>query len=180
MTNPPLPFEVPAQDQAASLWARVNADERIAVEQHLTGRPVNVGAVAHSLGLVVLSGALPSNISGQIRLRPSDNIYEIKVNFADAAVRQRFTVAHEIAHFLLHRNEIDGDGITDTILYRSSLSDKKEAEANKLAAFILLPWNPVQAWSEANHGQPIGENLLSSIANAWKVSDLTVGYRFGF
>ncbi|HCM3005245.1 TPA: ImmA/IrrE family metallo-endopeptidase, partial [Klebsiella pneumoniae] len=52
--------------------------------------------------------------------------------------RQRFTLAHEIAHFLLHRDRI-GDGITDDILYRSKLSDFMEVQANRLAADILMP-----------------------------------------
>ncbi|MBA4046358.1 MAG: hypothetical protein C0471_18365 [Erythrobacter sp.] len=173
-------YELPPRDPSASLWDRVGPVEKALIEPFFVGPPVPVGGIAHALGIDVLSSALRSDISGQIRLRPDDNIYEIKVNIADPPVRQRFTVAHEIGHYLMHRNEIDGDGITDTILFRSKLSDRKETEANRIAAMILLPWEAVINWAESIHDSKISPLLLQDIAAAWKVSALTVGYRFGF
>ena len=47
--------------------------------------------------------------------------YAIFVNKGDRyKTRQRFTIAHKIAHFILHREAI-GDGIVDDALYRSGL-----------------------------------------------------------
>ncbi|MEB3416848.1 ImmA/IrrE family metallo-endopeptidase [Alteriqipengyuania sp. WL0013] len=173
-------FSVPANDPALRLWNQIDEGLRIQISRHLAGPPVQIGNLAHGLGLQVLSAAMPSEISGQIRQRPEDLVYEIKVNLADAAVRQRFTVAHEIGHFLLHKADIDGDGITDTILYRSSLSDKKEAEANRIAAFLLLPWNATNKWAQTKFGEAVQPKHLSEIARAWHVSELTAGFRFGF
>lgn len=173
-------FLLPAEDPSKTLWLQVEKSTRDLIEPLLLGPPIAIGAIAGALEIDVLSSVLPSSISGQIRLRNEDKLYEIKVNLADPPVRQRFTVAHEIAHYLLHRKEIDGDGITDTILFRSKLSDKKEAEANKLAAMLLLPWDPVIDWAAAVHGASVGPSILQEIAAAWKVSALTAGYRFGF
>jgi Zn-dependent peptidase ImmA (M78 family) len=53
-------------------------------------------------------------------------------------VRKRFTVAHEVGHFVLHRNQI-GESLTDDELYRSGLSTRQEAQANRFAADILMP-----------------------------------------
>lgn len=167
-------------DPHASLWHRVDAAKRAAISPHLNGPPVSIGAVADALCIEVLASALSSDISGQIRYRVEDGKYEIKVNVADAPVRQRFTVAHEIGHFLLHLDDITGDGIKDTVLFRSKLSDRKEAEANKMAAILLLPWDAVSKWAEVTHKTKVGPELLQQIASAWKVSALTVGYRFGF
>ena len=64
----------------------------------------------------------------------------VKTNAKHPPTRRRFTVAHEIAHFVLHR-ELIGDGIEHDALYRSALGGPLEAEANRLAADILMPWH---------------------------------------
>jgi IrrE N-terminal-like domain len=104
--------------------------------------PVDVTGLAEALGLNVWEDDdLPKGISGKL-FKDSDHGgtagYSIVVRASDAYVRRRFTVAHEIAHFLLHRNLI-GNSITDDELYRSDLSNAQEAEANRLAADILMP-----------------------------------------
>lgn len=52
-------------------------------------------------------------------------------------------MAHEISHFFLHRHLLK-NGIKDDVLYRSSQSNEIEAEANRLAADILMPIELVQ------------------------------------
>jgi Zn-dependent peptidase ImmA (M78 family) len=65
--------------------------------------------------------------------------YTIYVNSTDALYRRRFTIAHEIAHYLLHRNT-ETKEFRDDRMYRSpGITDAKEAEANRLAADILMP-----------------------------------------
>jgi Zn-dependent peptidase ImmA (M78 family) len=148
---------------------------------YLSREPVPVGAIADALSVEVVSITLSADISGLIRqISPQREIYQIQVNNTDAAVRQRFTVAHEIAHYLLHRQQIGTDGITDSILFRSKLSDKTEAEANRLAAAILLPWERVMAWHEAHFGCSPKAEHIDEVARAFKVSSLAVGFRFGF
>ena len=173
--------QVFAGDPIRSLWDRVPDDELNAVLPFLSKRPVPVGLIAAALNLCVMVDALDVNISGSIQKTHDDPAqFRVTVNVADAPVRQRFTVAHEIAHYLLHRNLIDKDGIVDTILYRSSLSNIQEVEANRLASSILLPWREVHNWCmETSKRQPDLESLFS-IAHAFRVSELTVGFRFGF
>jgi Zn-dependent peptidase ImmA (M78 family) len=98
---------------------------------------VKVGALARALGLDVVVATLPLNISGLIKPDGNDG-YVIHVNRFEPKDRQRFTIAHEIAHYLLHKDRISA-GIVDSILYRSKLSSRIEAEANKLAADIVMP-----------------------------------------
>src|SRR5688572_4646492 len=88
--------------------------------------PVKVGALANALGLGVVQSTLHPGISGQIE--PSSKFpagYLIRVNKHEVKERRRFTIAHEIGHYALHRDRI-GHGITDTILYRSKLSSNLE------------------------------------------------------
>lgn len=169
-------------DPALPLWKRVSVDERVIID-NVAGNapPVAIGLIAQRFGIEVISITLPADISGLIRqLSPNNQSYQIQVNNTDVAVRQRFTVAHELAHFLLHRHSIGTDGITDSILYRSKLSDRVEAEANRMAAALLLPWDKVHDWCLRKHAcQPASEHL-EEIAEVFKVSALAVGFRFGF
>src|SRR3546814_4029407 len=57
--------------------------------------------------------------------RGGESGFAIYVNGSHPRVRRRFSIAHEIAHFALHRNLI-GDGVTDDAMYRSNLSRSEE------------------------------------------------------
>jgi predicted transcriptional regulator len=104
--------------------------------------PVDVEKIARELGLPIHRRSdLTSDVAGMIikdRRHPSPSGFAIHVNANDNLRRQRFTIAHEIAHYILHRDLI-GDGITDDALYRSSLGDIYERQANRMAADILMP-----------------------------------------
>src|ERR1700722_742624 len=107
--------------------------------KYQTKRPVDILAIAHEFKIKVYrTKDWPASLSGQIikdAAHGGESGYAIFVNALHKLVRQRFTIAHELAHFILHRANI-GDGITDDALYRSGLSNKEEAMANVLAAEI--------------------------------------------
>ena len=117
-------------------WRRLSPEIKSKLGELQKNAPVPLGKLANEMGLKVLSATLPAGVSGE--LRPDQGVYVVKVNRHDSKARQRFTVAHEVAHFLLHKDHI-GDGIRDDALYRSTLSDAREAEANRLAADLLMP-----------------------------------------
>jgi len=143
------------------------------IQRHQRSAPVKVGAVAAELGLTVLRSDLPVGISGMLSRDSTDREkWIIRVNRHEHKHRQRFTIAHEIAHFLLHRDEID-EGITDDSFYRSGLSERREWEANKLAADILMPWPLVR--SLANEGKV----TASELASALEVSEAAMNIRLG-
>jgi Zn-dependent peptidase ImmA (M78 family) len=105
--------------------------------------PVDVVKMAEALGVRVWElSDLEPHISGKLFKDPTNggpSGYSIGVNAKEAFVRKRFTVAHELAHFILHRNRIKTELVDDT-MYRSGLvSSAEEVEANKMAAFILMP-----------------------------------------
>jgi Zn-dependent peptidase ImmA (M78 family) len=60
------------------------------------------------------------------------------VNSEHSQNRKRFTLAHEIPHFILYKHLMQGV-ITDNEMYRSGLSDQVEMEANRLAGELLMP-----------------------------------------
>jgi Zn-dependent peptidase ImmA (M78 family) len=115
----------------------------------------------------------PDATSGMIARDPErggSSGFAIYVNAKHSEVRRRFTIAHEVAHFVLHRDLI-GDGITEDALYRSGLSDAVEREANGLAAEILMPRHLVR---EAVHG---GMSGLPELATRFNVSQQAMEFR---
>lgn len=138
--------------------------------------PVDVIQIANAFGLVVYADNLQNGVSGMLVRRPewgSASGFAIVVNSHEAPVRQRFTVAHEIAHYVLHRDQI-ADGIADDTLYRAvGLSNKQEAEANKLAADILMPWHLL---NQSMAGQPTSAHQL---AIQFNVSEVAMSIRLG-
>lgn len=82
---------------------------------------------------------MPQGISGAI-LRKIDGRYAIYVNARKSRLEEYFIAAHELAHFLLHKEKLDADGrITDRVLFNSGLPHEDELDANRLALWILFP-----------------------------------------
>ena len=107
-------------------------------------------ASLNHINLEITESDLGSN-SGQIeKITSADKSYRITINALENNQRKRFTVAHELAHLLLHRDDI-GDGITEDALLRSTLSNPQEAEANSLAAAILMPRYLVEFIQDSTH-----------------------------
>jgi Zn-dependent peptidase ImmA (M78 family) len=157
---------------------RISANERDILRRFTAEYPVKVGELAQALGLTVVRAPLQPKISGLIK--PSDRAdsgFEIHVNKYESPERQRFTVAHEIAHFLLHRDDI-GSGVVDSIMYRSNLTSRKEAEANKLAADIVMPFGAVSK-EVSRRGVDRTVELAEALAADFKVSVPAMKIRLG-
>lgn len=108
--------------------------------------PVDVVKLAEDLGAKVWKvNTWPGEMSGMIKKDPKHGgrkDYAIFVNAHHPIERRRFTIAHEIAHLILHKKKI-GDGFVEEALYDSGLDSLQEQQANNLAAEILMPWPAV-------------------------------------
>lgn len=160
------------------LFARISPEERAIVARFTREHPVKVGALAEALGLIVTRTPLAPKISGLIRPNPEAPAgFEIRVNKYESPERQRFTVAHEIGHYLLHRDDI-GAGVVDSVLYRSSLTSRKETEANKMAAAIVMPEDRVSRELVALGGRR-EEGVAEELARIFRVSLPAMKVRIG-
>jgi IrrE N-terminal-like domain len=164
------------------IWQRVVKSEREIVERYVNERPVRIAALANELGMRVSKSPMEPNLSGWIKpiaIQSADapSGFEIHVNKYDTPERQRFTVAHEIGHFLLHRDQIQ-NGIVDNVLFRSKLSNRVEAEANRIAASILMPSDLVEAELEPIIGD-LSDGFISRLAQSYKVSEAAMRIRVG-
>lgn len=123
-----------------------NSNFREIAKRYL-GPPVNIEAIIRSMNIDLDKKAeLDSEIAGQLeKLEPGR--YKISANKADHYYRQRFTMAHELGHYMLHAHLI-GDGVDDSKAYRSTpdgrffnenIDSREETEANAFAAKLLMP-----------------------------------------
>lgn len=161
-------------------WDRIKTEFRPIVEGHMASVPVKVGQLARDLGLEVKAATLKPGISGMIARANTPAGFEIKVNRHENSLRQRFTIAHEIAHFLLH-SELIGDGVEDSILYRSpKMGDAREAEANRLAAEILMPRAKIIDYLNQLGGTPSPDTaqvLSEAFATSQDAMKIRIGVR---
>lgn len=158
-------------------WQRLSPEHARLIENLQNDPKIRLGEIATQLGLIAKVSTLPANISGEIR--PDGNArsgFVIRINRHEAKARQRFSLAHEISHYLLHRDQI-GDGLADDVLYRSKLSNRTEAEANRLAADIIMPWHIVRQEIE---GKNIKDTeVIKDIASRLGVSKDALEIRLG-
>lgn len=143
--------------------------------EHQREAPIKVGALAAALGLRVVVTDLPLGVSGKLSREPNGD-WVIRVARGEHKNRQRFTIAHEISHFVLHRNQIEdnlGSELSDDTFYRSGLSERIEWEANNLAADILMPWQLIRAATQEARLTP------AELASIFEVSEAAMKIRLG-
>ena len=143
------------------------------IRSHQETLPVSVGDIAAEFGIRLYDGLWRNGESGQIvrdRERGGRSGFMIVANEQHPRTRRRFTIAHEIAHYVLHRTKI-GDGVTDDPLYRSRLGGSLEMQANEFAAWILMPWDLLRSEAER------GANSVEALAEIFDVSRSTMAVR---
>ena len=143
-------------------------------QKSLLASPVNIVRLAKDLGVAeVLKSELGEKISGMIEKR--DEGFVIITNKAESKARRRFTIAHELAHFLLHRERIY-DGFAENTLYRSSLSNQYELEANRLAGDMLMPLDKVDEYIDR---EGTARASIGGLADRFDVSVSAMQARLG-
>lgn len=104
--------------------------------------PVHVKQIAEQKGATVVEEPLQNEEFSGFLYRTSDSDPVIGVNSNHSSTRKRFTIAHELAHMLLHPKtgvHLDGAVIQMRNAKSAEGSDEEEMEANRFAAELLMP-----------------------------------------
>jgi len=164
---------------------KAKVDELIASSE-INSAPVNVGGIAQDLHLEVIRQDADESVSGFL-LKGIDDGGIIGVNRRHNLSRQRFTIAHEIGHFLLHDYEgvhFDGDSTTLQVYRRDANSstglDLNEREANLFAAELLMPESLLR--DEMLKIEKLGlldesDETIRKLATKYRVSSSAMTYR---
>ena len=137
-----------------------------------TDVPVDVNAVAGFLGLSVVEEALEDSVSGMLIVKDGHGV--IGVNGHHHANRRRFTAAHEIGHYLLHRNGASVFVDAAPVFFRDDVSsegtDGQEREANAFAAELLMPARRVRERIEGMALDLYDDTTVQKLAKSFGVS----------
>lgn len=147
---------------------------------------IPVDKIATQLGIALVPYDFGEDVSG-VLLRDGLNA-QIGYAVQNSIKRQRFTIAHELGHYVLdHRRQ----GVfVDTVekymtLFRDSNSSTgenvQEREANAFAAALLMPRDlvsqAIKAVSSADISREENYNLIGPLALRFNVSELAMSYR---
>jgi Zn-dependent peptidase ImmA (M78 family) len=146
--------------------------------------PVDLDKVLATVGIKAEAADLGEDVSGLLAINNGRGV--IAYSEDQSRQRQRFTVAHELGHFLLHRTEgkdtvfLDKDFI---VKYRSNkgyteIEMRQEQEANTFAAELLMPKALIFNELGKPEIQRLAENeLIERLAQIFEVSVPAMTFR---
>ena len=117
--------------------------EQLLKENGLWSVSVQVDRLAKKLGITVLEKDLEDSLSGFLVVK--NGVSTVVINKHHHSNRQRFTLAHEIGHWMLHADiEKEALFLEKKQIYNRNIlsgagSDLQEIEANRFAASLLMP-----------------------------------------
>lgn len=145
--------------------------------------PVPIDRVARYLNLQIQPVDLGEEVSGVLVVSAGGGV--IGYNLAQHPVRQRFTVAHEIGHFVLHHTvkELFIDKQYTAIYKRDQASSqgdhRLEIEANRFAAALLIPKDLLIEEIMKLHFDLASESAMKALAEKFSVSTQAMSIRLG-
>lgn len=157
--------------------SRVNALLKTLPELKL---PIDVKQIAKSLGLEVIPYDLGDGVSGLLAIQ--EGVGTIGFNPNEADVRIRYTIAHELGHFDLHRDKSDLF-VDKQLIYRSLQSGdtpekmQMEQEANVFASALLMPTHLLRKEVEKANLDLASDEAIQELAKKFDVSTTAMTIR---
>lgn len=141
--------------------------------------PIDVEGLIRALGIPLEKTIdLPDEVLGLV-VPNGDGELKIIVSKKGHYFRQRFTMAHELGHVLMHRDLL-AKGTNDTAAFRSTntaafynplILPSHETQANRFAANLLMPADLIRSeW-------PLHDPRLKEMAKAFQVSPAAMKIR---
>ncbi len=168
-----ISFKQTAREHAKAILAKFGVETA----------PVPVERIIKRLEIRVQFSPLDQELSGMALIK--DGISIIGVNALHHPNRQRFTMAHELGHHVMHKAQINGTVHVDKgfamILMRDDLAtqgtDRMEIEANTFASEFLMPTTILEKMLDVSSIDLDDTSSLETIAKRFKVSRSALQYR---
>ena len=147
-----------------------NAAKLILKESGKNDTPVKIIEICKMMGFSVYKQELPREICGYIMINgelkdkfPTDRI--ISVNSNESNKRRRFTVAHELGHYLFDFDPTKSIQYFNMFEIDHAIGNEEEDRANRFAAELLMPEDLIkQKYSELKKGTS-QKDLYSLVQN---------------
>lgn len=140
--------------------------------------PIPLERIAYAVGIVDLIPQTTSSFEGVLVTDDAKSSGSIAYNETSPVTRRRFTIAHEIGHFLIPWHGASAQcAIADMgVLKTKDATRSKEAEANRFAAALLTP-AALFTSDIRQFGSPETEHILA-LATKYKVSKEMAARRY--
>ena len=159
--------------------------EALLLRHNISKVPVPLEKIARAEGARVRCVPLDHELSGMVYIKKDTPI--IGVNALHHPHRQRFTIAHEIGHLILHRPHILNNVHVDKEFRvsfglrrdaRSTLGiDLMEIEANQFAASLLMPQFFIDTIMNKKEFDIDNEGPIETFAQKLRVSKQALQFR---
>ncbi|MGH9688470.1 MAG: ImmA/IrrE family metallo-endopeptidase [Candidatus Acidiferrales bacterium] len=153
--------------------------EKLLAANRVRKPPVPVEKIAERKGLDVRYAPFEGELSGALVRKPDEAF--IGVNSLHSITRQRFTIAHELAHFILHEGISTHVDESFKVNWRNGESSKavnpEEMEANRFAAELLMPTRLIVR--DLEELRQFDRNAIDQLARRYKVSSQSMKIRLG-
>lgn len=144
--------------------------KEILMENDMLKLPVNLTTIADNYNIDVYSTSLPAGISGAIKYNDNNKRFEILIENTENENRQRFTLAHELAHYFLEKHILEQSlEINFDVLYRRD-KNREEKDVEYLAGAILMEREILERLFKINPS-------ISVLAKTFKVSESAMTVR---
>jgi Zn-dependent peptidase ImmA (M78 family) len=159
-------------------YSRIQREvDSLLAKHNVTRPPVAIDQIAESEGAEISYERLEDDLCGFFVSGKTK--FVIGVNKWHHPNRQRFTIAHELGHSILH--DFDDVHVDKEFKYRSSISAKaidiEEIEANTFAAWILIPERMLLS-DISNSGIDLQDDeRVRELANKYTVSQQSMSFR---
>lgn len=167
-----LPFRI-IKRKAAKLLAECNIDIDKTDVQNKKKVAIPLEAIAACCKISIEPHAFSEDISG-VFYKKDGKLY-LGVNKNHPKTRQRFTIAHEIGHHILHADDIlhydDVDDIARVYFRTDKIQSSQETEANFFAAELLMPAELIEGCVDN------GIEYVHKLAEYFEVSEEAMRYR---
>lgn len=162
------------------------AARKLISEHNIKAAPVPIERIAKALGIRIEYAPLDGELSGLACIR--EGVPIVGVNNLHAPSRQRFTIAHELGHVQLHREELmkavhvdRGSLRREGALRRDGLAssgvDPSEIEANAFAAELLMPEAFLVQELDGRSVDLEDDDAVASLAKRFRVSEAAMRLR---
>lgn len=143
--------------------------------------PTDVDSLAKNLDIDVMYEQLEDDVSGMMVTR-EDGSVAIIVNQGHSKTRQRFSIAHELGHYHLHRDVSPVFVDSNKVFYRNGVAANgtniQEIEANAFAAELLMPESKIRERFQNNLSlMDMNTDLVEKVATTLKVSTTALTFR---
>lgn len=157
-------------EETSEIRARARLDAQQVLESSWDSAvvPVDPVRIARAFGVEVFHADLREDLSGLFSPAREEHGPEIYVDTDESPIRQRFTTAHELGHFIEDGNGLQVDRRRDDLARTGR--DPNEIYANEFAAALLMPEYAVKRLLAG--GMP-----AERMHEVFKVSRESMGYR---